>query len=312
MKRFIKHAGSVVLVSLAMQAMPASAARLGVTMATFDNNFLTILRNNMKSYAASQKGVNLQLEDAQNDVGRQISQVQNFIAQKVDAIVVSAVDTSTTPKITKLAQAAGIPLVFVNRMPTDKTLPPKVAFVGSDDSVSGTIQMKEVCRQLNGKGSVVIMMGDLATQEARLRTRYAEEVMAKAPCNGIKVVEKQTAKWSRTEGRDLVMNWMTAGLKFDAVVANNDEMALGAIQALRSSGKLDKTVVAGIDATQDALNAMKTGEMKVTVFQDAAAQGKGAVDAAIKLAAGEKVPSMIWVPYELVTAANYKSYQSRN
>lgn len=312
MKRFIKHAGSVVLVALAMQAMPASAARLGVSMATFDNNFLTILRNNMQKAAGSKPGVSLQLEDAQNDVGRQISQVQNFIAQKVDAIIVSSVDTSTTPKLTKLAQAAGIPLVYVNRMPSDKALPPKVAFVGSDDAVSGTIQMKEVCRLLNGKGNVAIVMGDLATQEARLRTKYEEEVVSKAPCNGIKVVEKQTAKWSRTEGRDLVMNWLTAGLKFDAIVANNDEMALGAIQALKAGNKLGNTVVAGIDATQDALGAMKAGEMKVTVFQDAAAQGKGAVEAALKLASGEKVPAMIWVPYELVTPANYKGYQNRN
>ncbi|SCK22803.1 sugar ABC transporter substrate-binding protein [Vogesella sp. LIG4] len=312
MKRFIKHAASLTLFALAMQALPASAARLGVTMATFDNNFLTILRNNMQKAASGKPGVSLQLEDAQNDVGRQISQVQNFIAQKVDAIIVSSVDTSTTPKLTRLAQAAGIPLVYVNRMPSDKTLPAKVAFVGSDDAVSGTIQMKEVCRLLNGKGNVAIVMGDLATQEARLRTRFEEEVVSKAPCNGIKVVEKQSAKWSRTEGRDLVMNWLTAGLKFDAIIANNDEMALGAIQALKSANKLGNTVVAGIDATQDALGAMKAGEMKVTVFQDAAAQGKGAVEAALKLAAGEKVPAMIWVPYELVTPANYKGYLSRN
>lgn len=312
MKRFFKHAGSVVLVTMAMQAMPASAARLGVTMATFDNNFLTILRTNMQKAASGKPGVSLQLEDAQNDVGRQISQVQNFIAQKVDAIIVSAVDTSTTPKLTKLAQAAGIPLVYVNRMPSDKALPAKVAFVGSDDAVSGTIQMKEVCRLLNGKGNVAIVMGDLATQEARLRTKYEEEVVSKAPCNGINVVEKQTARWSRTEGRDLVMNWLTAGLKFDAIVANNDEMALGAVQALKSANKLGSTVVAGIDATQDALNAMKSGDLKVTVFQDAAAQGKGAVEAALKLAAGQKVPTMIWVPYELVTPANYKGYLSRN
>lgn len=312
MKRITKLAGSAVFFSLTMLAMPASAAKLGVTMSAFDDNFLTVLRNNMKTYAGSQKGVDIQFEDAQNDVGRQLSQVQNFIAQKVDAIIVNVVDTDATPKITKLAQSAGIPLVYVNRMPADKTLPAKVAFVGSNEAESGTVQMKEVCRLLKGKGNIVVMMGDLSNQAARQRTKDVEEVIAKSPCNGIKIVEKQTAKWSRTDGRDLMMNWLSAGLQFDAVVSNNDEMALGAIQALKSSKRLDKTIVAGVDATQDALTAMKNGELKVTVFQNAAGQGKGAVDTALKLSRGEKLPSMIWVPFELVTPANLKNYQSRN
>jgi len=313
MKRFIKHAGSVVLVSLAMQAMPASAARLGVTMATFDNNFLTILRNNMKSYAASQKGVNLQLEDAQNDVGRQISQVQNFIAQKVDAIVVNVVDTEVTPKITKMVSAAGIPLVYVNRLPADRVLPAKVAFVGSNEVESGTLQMKEVCRQMNGKGNIVVMMGDLSNQAARMRTKDVEDVIATPACKGIKIVEKQTAKWSRTEGRDLMMNWLSAGVKFDAVVSNNDEMALGAINALKAAKKwTPKSIVAGIDATPDALASMKAGELKVTVFQNAAGQGAGAVESALKLIKKQPVDRFVNVPFELVTPENLSKYSGKN
>lgn len=312
MKHGIRLAASILAAALLMQATPAMAARLGVSMAAFDNNFLTILRNNMKSYAASQKDVDIQFEDAQNDVGRQLSQVQNFIAQKVDAIIVNAVDTDTTPKITKLAQSAGIPLVFVNRMPADKVLPARVAFVGSNEAVSGTLQMQEVCRLMQGKGNIVVVMGDLATQEGRQRTKDVEEVVSRAPCNGIRIVQKQTARWSRTEGRDLVMNWLSAGLQFDAVVANNDEMALGAIQALKAANRLNKTIVAGIDATPDALMAMKSGELKVTVFQNAAMQGKGAVDAALRFTRGEKLPSMIWVPFEPVTPANLKNYVSRN
>jgi ABC-type sugar transport system substrate-binding protein len=107
-------------------------------------------------------------------------------------------------------------------------------------------------------------------------------------------------------------NWLTAGLKFDAVIANNDEMAIGAIQALKAARKLDKVVVAGVDATQDALAAMKAGELKVTVFQDAHGQGKGAVDAALKLVKGQKVESKVWVPFELVTPASMARYLARN
>ena len=114
----------------------AFAEKIGVSMALFDDNFLTVLRNGMKTYAAQQPGVDIQFEDAQNDVGKQLNQIQNFIAEKLDAIIVNPVDTDATPKMTKLAAEAGIPLVYVNRMPADKTLPPKVSFVGSDEKDS--------------------------------------------------------------------------------------------------------------------------------------------------------------------------------
>ena len=290
----------------------ALAAKIGVTMSAFDDNFLTVLRNGMGKYAESQKDVSLQFEDAQGDVGKQLNQIQNFIAQKVDAIIVNVVDTDATPKMTKLATQAGIPLVYVNRMPADKTLPEKVAYVGSNEVDSGTLQMKEVCKLMGGKGSILVMMGDLANQAARQRTQDIEDVIATPECSGIKILDKRTAKWQRTEGNDLMTNWISSGMKFEAVVSNNDEMALGAIQALKASKMLDKTIVAGIDATQDALASMKAGELKVTVFQNAAGQGQGAVDTALKIIKGEKVPPMVWIPFELVTPANLSQYMSKN
>ena len=108
------------------------AATFGVSMALFDDNWLTTVRTSMKA-RAQQSNVGIQFEDAQNDIGRQLNQVQNFIAQKVDAIIVVAVDTDATPKLTRLVVRAGIPLVYVNRLPADKQLPPGVAFVGSDE-----------------------------------------------------------------------------------------------------------------------------------------------------------------------------------
>jgi len=293
--------------------MAADAAKLGVSMALFDDNFLTVLRNGMKTHAAALPDVSVQFEDAQNDVGKQLNQIQNFIAQKVDAIIVNPVDTDATPKMTQLAVKAGIPLVYVNRMPGDKSLPPKVSFVGSNEVDSGTLQMKEVCRMLGGKGQILVMMGELSNQAARQRTQDIKDVIAKAPCAGIKIVDERTANWSRTQGTDLMTNWLSAGHKFDAVVANNDEMAIGAIQSLKSAKKwTPATIVAGIDATQDALASMKAGDLKVTVFQNAAAQGSGAVDTALKLAKGQKVESLVWIPFELVTPANLAKYSAKN
>ncbi|RDV00920.1 sugar ABC transporter substrate-binding protein [Trinickia dinghuensis] len=311
MKRLTKLACSLALVSLSATAISASAATIGVTMNRFNDTFAALLRNSMKQEGAA-KGANVEFEDAQQDIGRQISQIQNFIAQKVDAIVVALVDTDVSPKITKMATAAGIPLVYVNLKPADPTLPPKVTFVGSKESEAGKLEMSEVCRLLGGKGDVVILMGDLSHEATRERTQSAEDVTKTPACQGIKVVDKQSAKWSRTAAQDLMTNWLSSGTQFNAVVANNDEMALGAIQALKAAKRLNGTVVAGIDATSDALAAMKAGELKATVFQDASGQGKGAIDAALSLAHGENVPSVTYLPFQLVTPANRQQFAGRN
>jgi inositol transport system substrate-binding protein len=297
--------------ALTLLCAAAPAATIGVSMALFDDNFLTVVRASMKS-RAQQLDAGIQFEDAQNDIGRQLNQIQNFMAQKVDAIIVNPVDTDATPRITRLAVAARIPLVYVNRLPADKQLPPGVAFVGSDETQSGILQMLEVCRLLQGKGDVVIMMGELTNQSARQRTQDVYDVIARPQCRGIQVVAKQTANWKRTEAADLMTNWLSAGLRPQAVVANDDEMAIGAIQSLKQAKLLSSTVVVGIDATADGLAALKAGELKATVFQNGAAQGTGAIDIALKLARGEKVPSFVWVPFELVTAANLSTYLGRH
>lgn len=303
----------VLLGALLLTSLPgaAHAVTIGVSMALFDDNFLTTVRAAMRERAKEEK-VSIQFEDAQNDIGRQLNQTQNFIAQRVDAIIINPVDTDATPRMTKLVAAAKIPLVYVNRMPADPHLPPGVSFVGSDESKSGTLQMTEVCRLLKGKGDIVILMGELTNQSARQRTQDVYDVIATPACRGIHVLDKQTANWKRTEAADLVTNWLTAGLHPQAVVANDDEMAIGAIQALKQARLLPTTIVAGIDATPDGLGAMKAGELKVTVFQDGAAQGRGAVDTALKLIAHQNVPNDVWVPFELVTPANFAGYLSRH
>ncbi|MCB8835224.1 substrate-binding domain-containing protein, partial [Escherichia coli] len=114
-----------------------------------------------------------------------------------------------------------------------------------------------------------------SNQAARQRTKDIHDVIATDECKGLTIVEEQTANWSRTQGADLMTNWLSAGLEFDAVISNNDEMAIGAIQALKAAGrKMDTVIVAGVDATQDALAAMAAGDLRVTVFQNAAGQGK--------------------------------------
>ena len=164
---------------------------------------------------------------------------------------------------------------------------------------------------LDGKGNVVIMMGAPASQASVMRTEGAEKVFAQHP--GIKVVGKQSANWQRSEAIDLMNNWLVAGTPIDAVCANNDEMAIGAIMALQQAGKdPKKIVIGGVDATRDALAEMEKGNLAVTVFQDAKGQGKAVVESVQKLLKKEKFESpYVYVPFELVTKENYKEYLKR-
>ena len=307
----------IVLMSICVAAAVACSAprsrattTIGVTMAYFDDNWLSILRDAMVEHGRTLPDVQLQFDDAQGDVGKQLSQIQNFIAQGASAIVVNTVDSAATPKMTRLARDAGVPLVYVNRTPSDATLPEKVVFVGSDEIQGGTLEMEELARQMNYQGNVAIMVGELATHGARFRTKATEDVVAKYP--RMKIVEKQVGNWQRERGLDLMNNWLTAGRPINAVASNNDEMAIGAIMAMQQAGvPPGKILIGGVDATPDALAEVAKGTMAVTVFQNARGQGIGAVDAAVKLARGERVESFVWVPFELVTRSNYQSFLKR-
>jgi len=314
MKKTMIAAGLVSLLSTT-----AMSETIGLTMATFDDNFLTVLRNGMVNYAGELDGVELQAEDATNDVGKQLSQIENFIAAGVDAIVVNAVDTSATQAMTDAAAAAGVPLVYVNRQPINvDTLPDGQAFVASNEIESGTLAAFEVCKMLRAAGmaggaDVVIMIGELSNQAAVQRTKDFHDVIGMDMCNFMNVVEEQTANWSRTEAADLMTNWMGGGVTFDAVLANNDEMAIGAIQAMKAGGlDMGDIIVSGVDATQDALAALQSGDLDITVFQDAAGQGRGAVDTALRLIRGEATDKKVYIPFQLVTADNVGDFLSAN
>ena len=127
------------------------------------------------------------------------------------------------------ATKAGIPLIFVNRRPQAQ-LTDKMAYVGSDSVLAGRLQMEALAKAMNGKGNVAILLGDLANESTRDRTKGVEEVVAKYP--DIKIVQKQTAKFTRNDAVDVVSNWMTSGEDIQAIASNNDEMAIGALQAL--------------------------------------------------------------------------------
>ncbi|MBO6758923.1 MAG: sugar ABC transporter substrate-binding protein [Roseibium sp.] len=314
MKRMLIAVSTAVLMTTS-----AMAQNIGVSMALFDDNFLTVLRNGIQELADGKDGVEVQIEDAQNDVAKQLDQINNFIASGVDAIIVNPVDTSATQALSAAAQSAGVPLVYVNRQPINLgSLPDNQAFVGSNEIESGTLQAFEVCKQLRAAGKsngarAYLFIGELQNQSAIQRTKDVHDILATDMCNFITLIDEQTANYQRDEAQDLMTNWLSAGEPFDAIFANNDEMAIGAIQAMKASGiDMADVVVGGIDATQDALTAMQAGDLDVTVFQNAAGQGSGALEAALALARGDDVESTVYIPFELVTAANIQNYLSKN
>ena len=302
------------IASLALSLMLTSGAaladlKIGVSMSQFDDTWLTYLRESMDKKAKSlPDGVTLQFEDARSDVVKQLSQVESFISQKVDAIIVNPVDTAATQRITKAAVAAGIPLVYVNRRPDDLKLPAGVVTVASDDLEAGRMQMQYLAEKMGGKGDIVILLGDLANNSTTNRTKGVKDVLAKYP--NIKIEQEQTGTWLRDKGMTLVNDWLTQGREFQAVVANNDEMAIGAAMALKQAGtEKGSVLIAGVDGTPDGLNAIKKGEMAVSVFQDAKGQADGSIDTAVKMVKKQPVEQAVWVPYRLITPENVDQFK---
>jgi inositol transport system substrate-binding protein len=314
MKKFILAAAMAAM----MSSTALAADKIGVSMALFDDNFLTVLRNGIEAQS-KELGVEVQIEDAQNDVAKQLDQIKNFAASGVSAIIVNPVDTSATQAMSDAAAAANIPLVYVNRQPINvDTLPDSQAFVASNEEESGTLETIEVCKQLKAMGkdeaNVYVMMGELSNQAAVQRTKDIHDVIAAGKCEvKLNIIDEQTANWSRDQAQNMMTNWLSAGKPFDGVIANNDEMAIGALQAMKAANiDMKSVVVGGVDATQDALAAMQAGELDVTVFQNAAGQGAGALKAAIALSKGEKVEQKVYIPFELVTNANIGDYLKKN
>ncbi|SNS25161.1 monosaccharide ABC transporter substrate-binding protein, CUT2 family [Anaerovirgula multivorans] len=281
--------------------------RIGVAISTFDDVWLTYMLDGMKKYEASLGDSNIEISyvDSKNDPNVQLGQLENFIAQGFDAVVINPVDTEASGPLTDLAKREGMPLISVNRPFQNQE--DATSYVGSDSIIAGILQMEALGELMGGQGNIVILQGESSHEAARMRTEGVKQVIAeKYP--DIKVIAEQTGKWQRSLGLDIMENWIQAGLEIHGVASNNDEMAIGAIMALEQAGKLDEVFVAGIDASPDALEFMKDDKLDITVFQDANGQGGGAMEAAVKIAKGESVEDVVWIDYQLVLPDQVDEY----
>ncbi|MBP6491606.1 MAG: substrate-binding domain-containing protein [Clostridia bacterium] len=290
------------------EAAPAeeAATTIGYASCNMNDTFQTYVAEAAQA-KCDELGYTLDVQDAQEDVVKQQDQVNTMIEQGYNAIVVVPVDTAAMGPITDAVTAAGIPLVYVNRNPFGTEEPPEgVFYVGSQEIVAGQLQGQFLIDTMGEKGGVGILMGILSNEGAVKRTEGNEEILAKYP--DVKILAKEAGDWQSDKGMSLTENWLTAyGDELTAILANNDNMAIGALQALEAAGR-DDVIVVGVDAIPDALNLVKEGTLDATVLQDAAGQGGTAIDVAAKAVGGEAPEAITWIDFVLITPENVDEY----
>lgn len=275
---------------------------VGTTMLSMQNEFIVNVNDEMAKKAEA-LGVELITVDAERSPLKQIEQVESFIAQKVDVIIMNPCEVeASSPAVTK-ALAAKIPIINVNSATSAKP----TAFVGSDDVESGRIAMKFIAEKLNGKGNVVMIHGYMGQAAQLQREQGAKEILKQYP--NLKLIAQQTGEWDRAKSMALMENWIQShGAGINAVFAQNDEMGLGAAKALTDANLKNKIIVVSIDAIPDALEAVKKGMLDATVFQNAQEQGGKAIETAVKIAQGQPYDKETLIPFQLITKANLANF----
>jgi len=298
---------ALVALSLPFAGQANAKTKIVVSFAKTNDKFIGILHDVFAQAGANDPDVELTMLDAHNDAPTQLSHLKDAIAAHADVFVVLTVDGKTGVAAGEMAAKGKMPIVFLNRRPPADHFDGQVSIVSSNDLVAGRLQMRLIADKLNGAGNIVIMRGEEGHPAAIERTQGVKEILAKRP--GIHLVEEATGNWKREEGERLMTQWLASGQQIDAVLANNDEMALGAIAALKKANiPPGKILVAGVDGTADALEAIKGGYLTLSFLQNAKAQSVQSLVDAKKFANNQYAEFYDWVPYELIIPSNVDSY----
>jgi inositol transport system substrate-binding protein len=276
----------------------ASQPVIGVSLLNLSNEFIVMLNNAMQA-KANELGVRLIVNDAQRSAEAQVQQVESFVAQKVDAVILNPCEVDASSPAVERALAAGIPVINVN----SETRAAPTAFVGSHDEEAGNMAMQYIAERLHAKGNVLMMQGFIGQAAQIKREQGAKQVLEKSP--ELHLLANQTAEWDRAKGMSLMENWIQSyGDRINAVFAQNDEMAMGALLAAEQAKRKDKIVVVGVDAIADALQAVRDGRLDATIFQDAKGQGSTAVETAAKIIRHQPFEKQVTISFQLVTRDN--------
>ncbi len=327
--------GSAAILSIALFGFvgckKSGENKIGVAIYKFDDTFMSSVRRSIETNG--QGKMELNLVDSQNQQATQNDQVDTFLTQGFKAIAINPVDRTAASVIVNKAKTAGVPVVFFNREPLAEDMQKwdKVYYVGAKAEQSGSMQGEiaveywkahpEADKDKDGAMAYVMLKGEPGHQDAELRTRFSIKAVTDAGIQ-VKKIAEDTGMWDRVKGQEKMAAFLAAhGDKIEVVFANNDDMALGAIEALKAAeyfkgGKYMPVV--GVDATAPALDALAAGTLLGTVLNDGENQGKATFDLAYALAKGQPVSTTVapltdgkyvWVPYQKVTKDNFKKFK---
>ena len=274
----------------------AIAQTIGLSVSTLDNPFFVTLRDGAQAMA-NDLGMELLVTDARDSVSTQISDIEDLVQRGIDVLIVNPTDSDAVVPAVAAAMAAGIPVIAVDRGVNTEGL---AYFIASDNVAGGSAAAEFICGLLDGSGPVVELEGIPGVSATRERGEGFNTFM-REQCPGVEIVARQTANFNRAEGLTVMENILTAQPDIAAVFAHNDEMALGALQAVEAMGR--DIIVVGFDATDDAVAAVEDCRMAATVAQLPYQLGAQSVEAAAGIvAAGAPMQTEnIAVELELVT-----------
>lgn len=290
MKRLLGFTATLVL-TLAL-CIPAQAKdTIALVVSTLNNPFFVSLKDGAVD-KAKEMGLELIVLDSQNDPSKELANAEDLTVRGVKAILINPTDSDAVSNAIRMINGANIPVITLDRGATRG----KVASHIASDNVAGGKMAGDYMASLLGKGAKVIQLEGLAgTSAARDRgAGFAEAVKA----NDFKVLASQPADFDRTKGLNVMENLLAAQPEVQGVFAQNDEMALGAVQAVKAAGK--KVVIIGFDGTKDGIAAVKRGDMAATIAQQPALIGALGVETAAKILKGEKVEANIPVPLQVI------------
>ena len=305
-----------------MEGVDVDNAKIGISIYQFTDNFMTLYRTELVRYLTEDLGFNpdnIVVQDGKNDQAEQTNQINNFITDQVDVMILNLVQSSSAPQVTDMCNEAGIPVVYINRQPDETESDRwasdgiKATYIGADARQSGTYQGEEILETENkgdingdGKVSYIMVQGDPENIDAQYRTEYSIKALTDA---GVEVDELllQRGDWDQAKGQQIVQDALTQyGDDVEVVFCNNDAMALGALQAIQAAGRTigEDIYLVGVDALTDAVQNIVDGNFTGTVFNDYFGQAQGAANLAVKFLKGEEVAPVNMVDYVKVTADN--------
>jgi ribose transport system substrate-binding protein len=280
------------------------AGTVGLALSTLQNPFFVTLRDGAVA-AGEEQGVEVLISDAQDDAQTQANDLQNFVTQGVDAIVVNPVDSAAVVPAIEAANDADIPVITVDRAADGGEI---ASHIASDNVQGGKMAAEFLFEQIGGSGSVAELQGVAGTSAARDRGQGFQE--AADSVSGINVVAQQAANFSRDEGFTVTQNILQGNQDLAGIFAQNDEMALGAVEAAREAGRLGDVTIVGFDAIDDALAAIDAGDMAGTIAQQPELLGQLGIETAAAAINGDDVEAEQSVEVKLVTPDNVSEYTS--